>query len=166
MENPMSRNTSTCARRTVISSLTALVLAAALPQAGIAQVTTIYPPIGLAGNQMDSGVWKLKNSRAPAGNPQNRVLEMERNAKPVVPENPGRLLIVSRGNVYIATGEAAKDSLAGKRVDPKRMVKIGSNVRSNEPCGTTCQFGETEKHLTLTFTALDGQKKVLAHGGR
>src|SRR5262249_53967607 len=134
MEKPMSRNVSTRAPHTVFFGLTALVLAVAPPQAGLAQPSSIYPQIGIVGNQMDNGAWKLKNSRVDAGNPQSGVLEMKRSAKSMATENPEELLVVSRGNVYVASGQAAKDLIAGKRVDPKRMVQVGTNVRSNDIC--------------------------------
>ena len=117
---------------------------------------------------MDDGVWKLNPSKSSVNvgdASKSNALTIERKATPEASGAPRRLLIIANGNVYVATGEAAKDALAGKRVAPKRMVQIGSNVRSNDHCGDRCQLGLPERHKTLTFTTLGGQQKVLAYGG-
>jgi hypothetical protein len=150
----MTRNLFTAAaRRTVISALATFVFATAFPQAGFA-----YSSLDM---------WKVdpaKSSIALSGESNGTTLSINRNVTPEA-KDPAKLLVIAHGNAYVATGEAAKEASAGKPVDPKRMVQIGRNVRSNDHCGFECQGGFPETHRTLTFTTLGGQRKVLAYAG-
>lgn len=77
------------------------------------------------------------------------------------PVNVTELVVVVNGNVYVATGEAARDALAGKEVDPSRMVQIGRNARSDDKCGFRCQGGLLEQHRNITFDTVGGQQRRL-----
>ena len=147
----MTRNLSTAAaRRTVISTLATLVLATAFPQASFA-----YSSLDM---------WKVDSAKSGItvnGASDSTTLSIKRKGTPET-KDPGKLLVIAHGNAYVATGEAAKDALSGKAVDPKRMVQIGSNVRSNDICGVV----ESLRCIkTVTFTTLGGQQKVIAYAG-
>jgi hypothetical protein len=147
----MTRNISTTARRTITSTLAALVLAIALPQ------------IGLAASS-DAGLWKVNPAQAKF-NSGSVTLTIERVQN--VGSTAGRFIVISEGSVYVVTGAAASDSKGLKQVDYTRMtsdgraVLIGTNVRSTDHCGFACQRGLPERHLTLTFKAVNGGEQQI-----
>ena len=156
----MNTNISTGARRTAIFTLAALVLAAALPQVGFAQTT------------LNTGVWKLnraKSSLSLSEGSQN-LLSTEEKVTPAANGKPAesKLVVISNGKAYLATGAAAEDALSGKQVSPNRMVLIGTNVRSMEPCGSRCKEGRPDRRVTLTFRGINAigeeMAKALARG--
>src|SRR5205823_14215227 len=102
----MTRNISTIARRTLTSTLAALVLAAALPQAGFAAA----PDVGIwkvdpAKSNFRSGFATLTIDRAGGVNPA-----------------AGSFIVISKGSVYLVTGAAASDSKGVKPVDYTNMI--------------------------------------------
>jgi hypothetical protein len=154
----MTRNLFTAAaRRTVISALATFVFATAFPQAGFA-----YSSLDMW--KVDSAKSSFNLGKASESN----VMTIDRKPATEAAGVSSKLLVISGGKVYLATGEAAKDALAGKRVDPKRLVQIGRNARSNDYCGFECQGGFSERHRTLTFTTQGGQQinTVVASGGK
>ena len=156
----MTRNISTTARRTLTSTLTALVLAAALPQAGFAAAS-------------DVGIWKVDAAKSKL-NSGNATLTIER-AGAVNPA-AGSFIVISKGSVYLVTGAAANDSKGVKPVDYTNMsagksVLIGTNAQSADHCGFRCQIGLVDSRpMTLTFRAADGAGQqindMLAYDGR
>jgi hypothetical protein len=154
----MTRNLFTAtARRTVISALATVVFATAFPQAGFA-----YSSLDM---------WKVdpaKSSFNLGKASQSNVMTIDRKPSTEAAGDPSKLLVIADGKVYLATGEAAKDALAGKRIDPKRLVQIGRNARSTDYCGFECQEGFSERRRTLTFTTQGGQQAstVVASGGK
>jgi hypothetical protein len=143
----MTRNTcTTAARRIVVSTLAALVLAATLPQVGFAAPS-------------DAGIWTVKpaQSKVTSG---SVTLTIER----VEAVNPaaGSFIVVSKGSVYLVTGATASDRKGVKPVDYTNMrdgksVLIGTNARSADHCGFRCQAGLPDNRMTLTFKAVDGR---------
>jgi hypothetical protein len=153
----MTRNLFTAAaRRTVISTLATLVLATAFPQAAFA-----YSSLDMW--KVDSAKSSFNLGKASESN----VMTIRKPATEAAGD-PSKLLVIADGKVYLATGEAAKDALAGKRIDPKKLVQIGRNARSGDYCGFECQGGFSERRRTLTFTTQGGQEvdTVVASGGK
>jgi hypothetical protein len=156
----MTRNFSKTARLTVTSTLTALVLAAALPQAGFA-VTS------------DAGIWKIDPAKSQFSfGFATLTVQRAASVKPAA----GPFLVISKGNVYLVTRAAANDTKGVKPVDYTNMsggkgVLIGTNVQSTDHCGLRCQAGLVDSRpMTLSFKALDGGAKqineMLASNGK
>jgi len=151
MEEPMTFSIfATAARRAVLSTLTALILAAALPQAGFAA--------------NDDGIWKV-NPAQSSFSANSATLSIER----VAAANPatGSFIVISNGNVFRVTRATASDSKGIQPVDYARMAKqpnamlIGSKAHSAEPCGFRCQGNLPEAHMTLTFRVVSGAEKQI-----
>jgi hypothetical protein len=146
MEDPMTLSTST-ARRTLFSALTALALTAALPQAGLAATTS------------DDGIWRVDAAKSnfSAG---SATLSIARAAS--VNPAAGSFIVISKGSVYRVTSAAASDGKGVQQVDYARMTKegtavlIGTNARSADLCGFRCQGGLPEPRMTVTFKAVNG----------
>ena len=155
----MTRNISTIARRTLTSTLAALVLTAALPQAGFAAASS------------DLGIWKVDPAKSNF-NSGNATLTLER-AGAVNPA-AGSFIVISKGRVYLVTGAAASDSKGVKPVDYTNMsagkgVLIGADARAIDHCGFRCQSGLDEHRVTLRFKAVDGGQQIndmLAYDGQ
>ena len=129
----MTNLSKTTARRTVTSTLAALVLAAALPQAGFAATS-------------DDGTWKVDTAKS-SFNSGHATLMLSRAAG--VNPTAGAFIVISKGNVYRVTGAAAYDSKGVKPVDYAAMtggqaVLIGANARATDHCGFRCQAGLVE----------------------
>ena len=156
----MSRNISTTARCTLTSTVAALVLAAALPQAGFAAAS-------------DVGIWKVDPAKSNFSS-GNATLTIQR-AGGVNPA-AGSFIVISKGSVYLVTGAAASDGKGVQPVDYTKMsagkgVLIGTNARSADRCGFRCQIGLPDSRpMTLTFKAVDGAGKqindMLAYDGQ
>ena len=144
----MTHNTFTvAARRTLVSTLTALTFAAAVPQAGLAAPTT------------DDGIWRVNPAKSSFAY-GSATLTLERAES--VNTAAGSFIVISKGSVYRVTGATANH---GKSVQPVdyasmaiegRAVLIGTNARSTDLCGFRCQGGLPEPRLTLTFRAVIG----------
>jgi len=136
------------ARRTLFSALTALALAAALPQAGLAASTS-----------SGDGIWRVDAAKS-SFNSGSAALTLER-AESVNPA-AGSFIVISKGSVYRVTGATASDGKGVRQVDYARMTKegaavlIGTNARSADRCGFRCQGGLPEPRMTLTFKAVSG----------
>src|SRR6266446_3963681 len=150
MEEPMTFSIfATAARRAVLSTLTALILAAALPQAGFAAD--------------DDGIWKVIPVQS-SFSANSATLSIAR----VAAANPatGSFIVITNGNVFRVT-RATADSNGIQPVDYARMAKqpnavlIGSKAHSAEPCGFRCQGNLPEAHMTLTFRVVSGAEKQI-----
>ena len=148
----MSRIMSTMATRTVISTLAALVMTAALPQVGVAGTP-------------EAGLWKVHPEKSKMGS-DSATLAIER----VAGVNPtsGRFVVVSKGNVYLVASAAdAYGDNGVKLVDYASMMRsgkavlIGTNARSTGLCGFRCQGGRSEPHITLTFKAVNTGRQAI-----
>ena len=134
------------ARRTLVSTLAALVLAAALPQAGFAATS-------------DAGLWKVNPAKSNFSS-GSATLTIER----VGDANPatGSFIVISNGSVYRVTGATAYDGKGVQQVDYPRLARegkavlIGTNARSADLCGFRCQGGLPEPRMTVTFKAVNG----------
>ena len=141
----------TAARRAVLSTLTALILAAALPQAGFAA--------------SDDGIWKV-NPAHSSFSANSATLSIERVAAATNPAT-GSFIVITNGNVFRVTRALASDSKPIQPVDYARMAKqpnavlIGSKAHSAEPCGFRCQANLPEAHMTLTFRVVSGAEKQI-----
>ena len=155
----MTNLSKTTARRTLTSTLAALVLAAAIPQAGFA--ATSYNgtwKVDTAHSKFSGGVATLTLSRAEGANP-----------------TAGRFIFISKGNVYEVTGAAVQDSKGVKPVDytlmsEGRSVLIGTKAQSVGQCMFRCQIGLPDPRITMTFKAVDGRAQeindMLAYDGQ
>lgn len=142
--------------RIVISVLTAVIMSTAFSQASFAY------------SSMDSwkDSWKLNVARSILNlndSSKSTTLHINNSGVPETPSaNVNELIVVANdGNVYVATGAAARDALAGKQVDPSRLVQIGMNARSDDKCGFKCQGGLLERHRNITFDTVSGQQRRL-----
>jgi len=119
-------------RRIVISTLTALVLVATVPQAAMAMTA-----------------WKVDAAKSNART-GSVTLDIEQAGS--ASTAPGNFIVVANGNVYRVTGAAAN----GNGVDPKKSVLIGTKARATNHCGSNCLFGVLGPRMTLTFRAASG----------
>ena len=139
------------AHRSVISTVAAFALAAALPQLALAASS-------------DAGIWKVDPTKSSYRSGAV-TLRIER----VASDHPGtgKFIAVANGNVYLVTGATASDGKSFKLVDYSQMMKdgsavlIGTNARSPDPCGIRCQGGLPESRLTLTFKGVSsGEQQI------
>jgi hypothetical protein len=89
MEAPMTRMISSTARRTVTSTLAALILASAIPQSGFAQTTS------------PDGIWKIDLAKSQFG-PRSNTLMIARDGQGLN-HSANPVIVISKGNVYLAT---------------------------------------------------------------
>jgi hypothetical protein len=150
----------TAARRAVLSTLTALILAAAVPQAGFAQGTSA------------AGIWKVDPVKS-SFNSGHATLALDRTG--AVNQSAGSFIVVSKGNVYLVTGATASGGIGVRPAaytlkTGRQAVMIGTNARSAEPCGPRCIQGYPDTRMTLTFNAVGaaGQQinDMIAYSGR
>jgi hypothetical protein len=145
----MNTKISTAAHRAIISTFAAIVLAAALPQAGFAQTTA------------DVGIWTVNLAKSKFGASASTLVIEPGSAKTTqgadAKGNPGTFLVISDGKIYLATDAAAAAS-GLKNVDyshwsDMKLVQIGEKVRSSASCEFRCQSGLVDtRGITLTFT--------------
>ena len=155
----MTNLSKTTARRTFTSTLAALVLAAAIPQAGFAATS-------------DDGTWKVDTAHSKfSGGMATLTLSRAEGANPAA----GAFIVISKGNVYQVTGAAAYDSKGVKPVDytlmsEGRAVLIGTKAQSTDHCRFRCQSGLPDPRVTMTFKAVDGRAQqisdMLAYDGQ
>jgi hypothetical protein len=114
-------------------------------------------------------IWRINHAKSQFG-PDANTLVLERASAKAPSQgtdataDQGTFLVISNGNVYMATDETAYDPSAGtgvKKVDYARwndmkLVQIGEKVRSTEHCAFACQSGLPDKRMTLTFHAKGG----------
>jgi hypothetical protein len=154
----MTRNNSTTAHRTVTSTLAALVLSVALPQAGFA-VTS------------DAGIWNVDPAQSKFSS-DSATLTIKR-AGGVNP-TAGAAIVISKGNVYLVTNASASNSSGLKLADYTNMkdgraVLIGTHAQSADHCGLRCIQGAPDPRMTVTFKTVNGGgqqiKDMLAYNG-
>ena len=139
------------ARRTVTLTLAALVLAAAIPQAGFAATS-------------DEGTWKVDTAHSRFSHGvATLTLSRPEGANPAA----GAFIVISKGNVYQVTGAVAYDSKGVKPVDYSlvsegRSVLIGTKAQSTDHCRFRCQMGIPDPRITMTFKAVDGQAQQIS----
>jgi hypothetical protein len=110
-------------------------------------------------------IWQINHARSQFG-PGSNTLVLERadgkatNQATDATGNPGTFLVISNGNLYLATDETPDPSAgpAIKKVDYTRwngmkLVQIGEKVRSADHCGFRCQMGLADPNMTVTFHA-------------
>ena len=110
-EVPMTQFASTTTvRRTLVSTFGALILAAALPQAGLAATS-------------DDGLWKINPAKSSFGS-GSATLSIER----VASANPGAgsFIVVAKGSVYLVKRASVGDSKGLQPADYARMTSEGS----------------------------------------
>jgi len=156
----MTRNSfTTAARRAVTSTLTACVLAVALPQ------------IALAAS--DAGIWKVDPAKSTF-NSSSATLTIQRVENPA--PAAGGFIVISGQGVYRVTGATASESRGLKPVDFESMTRtgdavlIGTHPRSLDPCGFKCRAGLPEPVRTVTFRVVKAGeqqiKDMLAYEGQ
>jgi hypothetical protein len=141
----MTRFALTAARRTIVSTVTALILASALPTAALATPS--------------DGIWKVNPAKSSFSSGYTTlVIDRTRDAH----RGAGAFIVVSDGNVYLVTSATAQDNRGAQQVNYARMasegkaVLIGRNAKSTGICGFRCQGGLPELHMTLSFRAVNG----------
>jgi len=140
----------------VIAAFAAVVLAAAVPQAGY------------AAGAVETGTWKLNVEQSKFGPGANTlVIERAGDAKASTQGNVtsattsgGTFLVISNGKVYLATDDYAALSSGIRQVNYSlwrgmRLVQIGDKVRASDYCGFRCQSGLPDNRMTITFIAKD-----------
>jgi hypothetical protein len=149
----------TTIRRTLVSTFGALILAAALPQAGLATATS------------DDGLWKVNPARSSFGS-GSATLAIDR----VASANPGAgsFIVVAKGSVYLVKRASVADSKGVQPAEYAQMTRegsavlIGRNARSADTCGFRCQGGLAESRMMLTFRPVEGANaqisEMLAQG--
>jgi hypothetical protein len=147
----MTNLSTTTARRTFSSTLAALVLAAAIPQAGFA--ATSY-----------NGTWKVDTAHSKfSGGMAMLTLGRVEGTNPAA----GAFIVISKGNVYRLTGAAASDTRGVRPVDyalmsEGRAVLIGTKAQSTDHCRFRCQSGLPDPRVTMTFQAVDGRAQQIS----
>jgi hypothetical protein len=137
--------------------------------AGIALVVLLSAALSLPANAAD--IWKINYEKSKFSSGSN-TLVLERGSGQATSQsmNPKRdpsastFLVISDGKVYLATDEAASDVSSSNGVRKvnytlwrdMKLVQIGYNARSTDYCGFSCQSGQPDKRMTLTFNAKGG----------
>ena len=130
------------ARRTIIFTVAALVLAAALPQTSTAMTAWKVDP---AKSRSSSGSVTLTIQSVGAAS-----------------QASGSFIVVANGNVYRVTGPTANDGNVVQQADYARLktqgkaVLIGTKARAMNHCGSNCRFGVVGPSMSLTFKPVAG----------
>ena len=140
----------TTVRRTLVSKFRVLILAAALPQAGLAATS-------------DDGLWKVNPAKSSFGS-GSATLTIER----VASANPGAgsFIVIAKGSVYLVRRASVADSKDIRPAQYSQMTRegsavlIGTNARSADPCGFRCQGGLAESQMRLTFRPAEGAGQI------
>jgi len=154
----MAHSVSTAtARRTLVSTLAALVLSAAFPQAGMAMSAWRVDP---AKSSFRAGSVTLSINQAGAASTAS-----------------GSFIVIANGNVYRVLEATAGES--NNLVQPtdyargtsgRKAVLIGIQAQAMSHCGSNCQFGAVGPRMTLKFRAVSGAapqiNDMLAGGNR
>jgi hypothetical protein len=156
MEAPMTRIISSTARRTLTATLAALILASTIPQAGFAQTSS------------SDGVWKIDLANSQFG-PRSSTLRVARDGQGLShTANP--VVVISKGNVYLATGAPAQATLSSKAFQTVgyagtgsgKLVLIGMNAHARDYCAFRCQLGLADgRPMTLTFKTVGGSEQQI-----
>jgi hypothetical protein len=138
----MTLSTSTATvRRTLVSTLAALVLTAVLPQAATAMTA-----------------WKVDPAKSRFS---SRSVTLTIESVGAASQASGSFIVVANGNVYTVTGPTANDSNVqpadyARLKTPGKAVLIGTKARTTNNCGSNCRFGVVGPSMTLTFQAVSG----------
>jgi hypothetical protein len=130
------------ARRTVISTLAALVIATALPQASTAMTA-----------------WKVDPAKSRSSS-SSITLTIE--SVGTASQASGSFIVVANRNVYRVTGPTASDSNVVQPAAYARLkaqgkaALIGTKARAMNNCGSNCRFGVVGPSMTLTFKPVAG----------
>jgi hypothetical protein len=144
MEDPMTNFAPTAtARRTLVSTLAALVLSAAVPQAAMAMSAWKVDP---ARSSFRAGSVKLSIDQAGVASTAS-----------------GSFIVIANGNVYrvleATAGEsnnAVQPADYGRGTSGRKTVLIGTKAQAISHCGSNCIFGAVGPRMTLTFRAASG----------
>jgi hypothetical protein len=136
MENPMNTTISTAARRIVISTLAAVALTTALPQASF------------AANGPAAGLWKI-NPALSKSDSRSSKLVIER-AK-ATDGTAGAFVVISKGDIYLATPSSGVQAVDYGAWKGMKLTKVGTGLRAIDDCGSTCRFGQVSDRLTVRF---------------
>ena len=147
----MTRIISSTARRIVTVTLAALILAPAMPQAGFAQTGS------------PEGVWKIDLARSQFG-PKSNTLTVAKDGQ-ALNHTANPVIVISKGNVYLATGAPAQATLASKAFQTVgytgsgsgKLVLIGMKAHISDYCNFRCQLGLVDSRpMTLSFKTVGG----------
>jgi hypothetical protein len=145
----MTRILSSAARHVVTSTLAALILASAIPQAAFAQTSS------------PSGVWKIDLANSQFG-PRSNTLTIAK-AGPGLNQTAKPVIVISNGNVYLATGAPAYETLSSNAFrtvgytgsGSGKLLLIGTSAHTTNHCGFRCQSGlADDRPMTVTFNAV------------
>jgi hypothetical protein len=139
MEDPMNTTLCTATRRIALSTLTALVLVATVPQAAMAMTA-----------------WRVDAAKANlrAG---SVTLDIEQAGS--ASNAPGNFIVIANGNVYRVTGAAA----IRNGVDTKKAVLIGTKAHVTNHCGSNCMYGTLGPRMTVKFRAANGAGQEISN---
>jgi hypothetical protein len=139
--------TTPTAQRNLVSTLAAIVLAAFVPQAGLAM------------SNSEAGLWKVtKQSMGPSS---GRMV-IERVKKGEALNSGSTFLVIRRGKAYLATPARVAGAGGATAVDysawsDMKLEHIGTNVRAIDDCFSRCQHGFQGDRMTVTFHAVKKQ---------
>ena len=128
-------------KRNVFSALAAVVLAAAIPQAGWAAPTS------------DTGLWKVTSQSI---GPSSGRMVIERVRKGEAVNNGSTFVVIGKGKAYLAAPASIAGAGGATAVDyntwsEMKLEHIGTNVRAIDDCGSRCQHGFHGDRMTVTF---------------
>jgi hypothetical protein len=136
--------------------------------AGIALAVLLSAALSLPAHSAE--IWKIDPAKSKFSS-DTATLSIARDAKGLN-QTAGKVIVISKGNVYLVTGAAASNGSGLKLADYSHMangkaVLIGTNARSADPCGFRCMQGAAEPRMTVTFKTVnpEGQqvKDMLAY---
>jgi hypothetical protein len=143
----MNTTLSTTTRRIVMSTLAALVLAAAFPQASMAMTA-----------------WKVDPAKSRAN---SRSVTLTIDQAGAASTAKGNFIVIANGNVYRVTGPTANDSNVAQpagyanATKQGKAVLIGTRARATSQCGVNCRFGDLGPSMTLTFKPASGAEQQI-----
>lgn len=134
-------------KRNVFSALAAVVLAAAIPQAGWAAPTS------------DLGLWKVTSQWI---GPSSGKMVIERVRKGEAVNNGSTFVVISKGKAYLArpasiAGAGGATAVNYNTWSNMKLEHIGTNIRAIVDCGTRCQHGFYGDRMTVTFRTVKKQ---------
>jgi hypothetical protein len=129
------------AKRNVISALAAVLLAAAVPQAGLAMTNS------------ETGLWRVTKQTM---GPNSGRMVIERVKKGEAVNNGGTFLVIRKGKAYLATPQSIAGAGGATAVNysawsDMKLEHIGTNVRAVDDCFSRCQHGFQGDRMTVTF---------------
>jgi hypothetical protein len=124
--------------------------------AGIALAALLSAALSLPAHSAE--IWKVDPAKSKFSS-DTATLSIERDGQGLNP-TAGKIIVISKGNVYLVTGAVAANSSSLKLADYSHMkdgsaVLIGINARSEDPCGFRCMSGAPEPRRTVTFRTVN-----------